>query len=333
MTNRNRLSPEAPYRPLKNVLIGTSLGEESDQVVRAGLAMARAAGAYVHLIHAAELKPLGYELGAGPTEREQIVQLSGELHRQVRRLGLDDSVLAEARVVVGAPNRVLAEAARQVNADLIVVGATGSGPFAAELLGSTADRVLRKALCPVLIVREGLQVPPRKVLAPVDLSTLSGDTLRCGLHLLAQLAGSGGVEVRAMHALSLLDALAVRQRTEGTPIEQVERNTAQELQRFVLENRAEAPFHVEPAVIRGEARTEILHSLEEHPFDLVILGTHGRGGLDRLVLGSVASTVARKAPCSVLVIPAEAALEEGIADAIASQAVPSWHQEPVTAGA
>lgn len=333
MTTRNRLSPEAPYRPLKSVLIGTSLGEESDQVVRAGLAMARAAGAHVHLIHAAELKPLGYEVGAGPIEREQIARLNEELRQQVQRLGLDDSVLADARVVAGAAHRVLPEAARQIDADLIVVGATGSGPFAAELLGSTADRVVRKALCPVLIVRKGLQVPPRKVLAPVDLSTLSGDTFRCGLHLLAQLAGSDGIEVCAMHALSLLDALAERQRTEGTPIEQVERNTAQELRRFILENRAGAPFHVEPAVLPGEARTEILRSVEENPVDLVILGTHGRGGLDRLVLGSVASTVARKAPCSVLVIPAEVALEEGIADAIETQTMPSWHREPAVAGA
>lgn len=55
-----------------------------------------------------------------------------------------------------------------------------SGPFAAELLGSTADRVLRKASCPVLIVRGELPVPPRRVLAPVDPSTLSGDSFRCG---------------------------------------------------------------------------------------------------------------------------------------------------------
>ena len=58
-----------------------------------------------------------------------------------------------------------------------------------------------------------------------------------------------------------------------------------------------------------------------------MLGTHGRGGLDRLVLGSVASTVARKAPCSVLMISPEAALEEGIADAVITQTEPAWHHE------
>ena len=230
----------------------------------------------------------------------------------------------------GPPHRILTEAAQQAGAGLIVVGAIGSGPFAAELLGSTADRVLRRAFCPVLVVRGELQVPPREVLAPVDLSTLSGDAFRCGLHLVAQMAGGGEIHVRSVFALSLLDALAARQRTGGTPLGQVERAAAEELRRFVRENRPEAPVHVETAVLPGEARIEILRELQEHPADLVILGTHGRGGLDRLVLGSVASAVARKAPCSVLVIAPEAALAEGIADAVETQAYPAWHQEPVS---
>ena len=95
----------------------------------------------------------------------------------------------------------------------------------------------------------------------------------------------------------------------------------------MLENRREAPVHVETAVLSGEARFEILRELEERPVDLVVLGTHGRGGLDRLVLGSVAATVARQAPCSVLLISPEAALAEGISDAVSAQTTPAWHSE------
>jgi len=326
MTTQNSLSPLIrSHRPLRTVLIGTSLGEESDQIVRAGLAVALAAGARIHLVHALEPLLAGFEVGAGPDlEREQIARREQELRRQVRRLGVGELELAGTQVRAGAPHQVITRAAQQIGADLIVVGATGSGPFAAELLGSTADRVLRKAACPVLVVRGGLQVPPRKVLAPVDLSPLSGDAFQCGLHLLAQLAGGGKVQVRVVYALGFLDALAVR-RAGGMPLEQVECAAAEELQRFVLENRPEAPFRVETAVLPGEARFEILREVEEHPADLLILGTHGRGGLDRLVLGSVASTVARKASCSVLVVPPEAALGEGIADAVETQTVPAWH--------
>jgi nucleotide-binding universal stress UspA family protein len=301
------------YLPLRTVLIGSSLEDESDQVVRAGLAVARSAGAQVYLVHAAPFEPplAGFEWGAGSEIfREQTATREEKLREQIERLGIGAGELAGTAVVAGAPHRVLSDAAGTARADLLVVGATGSGPLAAELLGSTADRVLRKALCPVLLVRGELQVPPRRVLAAVDLSTLSGDAFRCGLHLLAQITKGEAVQVRAVYSLNFLDALALQRERGASSSEEAERFSAEELRRFVQENRAEAPFEIETALLSGEARFEVVRELNEHPVDLVILGTHGRGGLDRLILGSVAATVARKAPCSVLMISPEAALGE-----------------------
>lgn len=316
------------FHPLQIVLIGSSLEAESDQVVRSGLAVARAAGARVQLVHAARIDPLliGMEAGLGPDfMREEIAARREELNQQIDRLGIGASELAGVAVQAGAPHQILTNVARRVRADLIVVGATGSGPFAAELLGSTAERVVRKAPCPVLLVRGELRVPPRSVLAPVDLSSLSGDAFRCGLHLLSQLSKGEEIGVRTVYAASFLDPVA-RQRQKAARItaEQAERSGAEELRRFALENRPAAPCQVETAVLPGEARVEILHELAEHPVDLVVLGTHGRGGLDRLVMGSVASTIARKSPCSVLLISPEATLAQGIADAVTEQTMPVW---------
>ena len=318
-------------RPLRTVLIGTSLEEESDRVVGAGLAVARAAGARVFLVHAMHIEPQLVNLQTGPAAAfaaEQIAWRQEELRRQIERLGIDESELAGAEVQIGAPHRVLAEAARTAAAGLLVVGATASGPFA-ELLGSTADRVVRKATCPVLLVRGELRVPPRRVLAPVDLSSISGDAFRCGIELLAQLVDGGKPEVRAVYAMSFLDSLALQRQKPGdeAAVEEAERHYAEQLRSFVLENRREAPFQIDTAILPGEARFEILRELEERPADLVVLGTHGRSGMDRLVLGSVAATVARKASCSVLLISPEAALAEGISDAVATQTTPAWHRE------
>lgn len=322
------------YLPaLKTVVIGSSLEDESDQVVRTGLAVARAAGACVYLVHAVRIEPLvfGSEAGLPPDfSQDQIAWREEALQRQIQRLGIAESELAGAAVQMGAPYRVLLDVARTATAGLIVVGATGSGPFAAELLGSTADRVMRTANCPVLIVRGELRVPPQNVLAPVDLSTLSADAFRCGLRFVAQLAKGSKVNVRAVYAMSFLDALALqRQKLGEIPSEQVERCAGEELSRFVLENRPEAVCRVESAVLPGEARVEILRELREHPVDLVILGTHGRGGLNRLAMGSVASNVARKAPCSVLLISPDTALGQSIAEAVLDRTTPAWHREPI----
>ncbi|HSG40877.1 MAG TPA: universal stress protein [Thermoanaerobaculia bacterium] len=326
------LSPLAcPQRPLQLVLVGTSLESESDQVVRAGLAVARAARARVYLVHGAEIQPplVGFEPGPNlALARELLAAREEKLRQQIERLDIGAAELAGKAVLSGAPHRLLTETAGKVGAGLIVVGATGSGPLSAELLGSTADRVLRKAACPVLVVRGELRVPPRRVLTPVDLSTLSGDAFRCGLHLLAQIATAGETDVRAVYALSFLDTLQRRKQGKISS-EELERYSAEELRRFVLENRpSDLPFEVETAVLSGEARFELLDELKEHPVDLVVLGTHGRGGLDRLMLGSVASTIARKAPCSVLLISPEAALAEAIGEAVTARTTPAWHREP-----
>lgn len=331
MTPESDLPMARAHRPFDTVLIGTSLGDESDRVVRSGLAVARAGGAKVYLVHAVPMEPLSLASELGPEFlRQQVAAAEDQLRQQIARLGISEAELAGAKVLSGAPHFVLIDAARTTGADLIVLGATGFGPFAAELLGSTADRVLRKAFCPVLVVRGELSVPPRRVLAPVDLSPLSGDAFRCGLHLLRQLVKDEEVELRVVFAQSFLDTLPLLQQ-QGADVSSaaLERHGSEELQGFVRENGPEAPFRVETAVLPGEARFEILHELDEHPVDLVMLGSHGRGGLDRLVLGSVASTVARKAPCSVLMISSEAALGEGIAEAVLARTTPAWGHEPV----
>lgn len=314
-------SPRAcPHRPLRTVLAGTLLDEGNDPVVRSALAVARAAGARIHLVHVMPAGPqlIGPETGLGEdVNLEMTAWCEEQLRAQIARLGIREAELAGAQIMAGNAHRVLVEAAQKAGADLLVVGATGSGPLAAELLGSTADRVLRKAPCPVLVVRGELRVPPRRVLAPVDLSSLSGDALRCGLDLLAQLDRCEEIEVQAVYAAGLDEPL---------------QSGREELRRFVLENHPEPPFEIRTDVLRGEARREILGELAEHPVDLVMLGSHGRGGLDRLMLGSVASAVARKAPCSVLLISPEAALGEGIAEAVLARTTPAWTREPAPVG-
>jgi nucleotide-binding universal stress UspA family protein len=285
--------PPLPH-PHRSVLIGTSLGEESDQVVRAGLAVARAAGAQVHFVHAVPEEPrlAGPESGLSEDLNGELAAwCERRLGEQVERLGIGRAELAAAEVLPGAPHRVLINAA--AGADLIVVGATGAGPLAAEHLGSTADRVLRKASCPVLLVRGELRVPPARVLAPVDLSPLSAELFRRGLQLLGQLAQQGGIGLRALYVARFL---------REPSFAEAQRQLGEELGRFVRDNGAGPPFTVETAVLLGEPWFEILRELGERPADLVLLGTHGRGGLDRLMMGSVAAAVARRAPGSVLLI-------------------------------
>jgi nucleotide-binding universal stress UspA family protein len=306
---------------LQTVLIGSSLKEGSDALVRTGAAVARAAGAKVYLVHVVPLEPMALALEAGWSEstvfQKEVDLHAAQLRDQAQRLGLHRDELAGLGVAIGPPHRVILDTARQIGADLIVVGAREAGALG-KLLGSTADRVVRKAVCPVLVVRGELPVPPRRVLLPVDLSELSADAFRCGLHFLGRIGAPA--EIEALYALD-------RDLPHEVTFEQGKRHAAWELEQVVAQYTEEAPAPVRTEVRQGEARAEILAEIERQETDLVILGTHGRSGFDRLLLGSIASGVLREAPCSVLTIPPAASLDEAIAEAVLEQTHPARHVE------
>lgn len=291
--------------PDKVVLIGSSLHAESDAVVRVGLAWARAAGARVHVAHAFA-PPLGY-VSAVRIATEMFLEMEAQrgreaLARQVERVGIAPDELAGQTVRSGPAHRVLCELAAEAGAGLVILGAIDER--FQRLLGSTADRVVRGAGRPVLIVRANSgdpAVPPARVLAPVDLSPLSGEALRTGLERLAELRGGapGGPEIEALFVLSPIQ----RQVSPQFTPEQVDRFAADELERFVATHVGGAAGRVRCAVRVGTPREEILAEAEARKPDLILLGTHGLGGVDRFVIGSVAADVVREAPCSVMVIP------------------------------
>ena len=280
---------------IRTVLIGTDLDSDSDALVSTGLQVARAAGAKVHLAFSFA-PPLVYlsELGAGVDDsalaREE--QQSREaLAEQARQAGIAEGELHGLTVRRGAPHRMLADLASEIGADLLIVGATAGGRLHRRL-GSTADRVLRRAHCPVLVVRGGLLVPPKKVLAPVDLSPLSAEAFGRGLDVLAGLGTAP--EVEALFVLSVLE----RQTSFDFTPEQIDRLAAEKLESFV-----EGHAGVERKVRTGNTLEEIFEEIASYRPDLVLLGTHGLGGFDRFAIGSVAADIAREATCSVLVVP------------------------------
>ena len=298
---------------LETILIGTSLTEASDPVVLSGVLLARRCGAKIHLAHA-YAAPMTYggapffpDYSLGDVLKAERAALQRQLDGQIARLGIDRTELAGIHLEVDPPHRHLIETAGKIGADLIVVGSTES-PRLAKVFGSTADRVIRKAACPVLVVRDELQIPLRRVLLPVDLSPLSAEAFEAGMRFLVWITDSAPLAVEALFVMTELDRQALSARTTEYEVEQL---ADQELHRFVNLHAAGTPWKVETLLEEGFVDTEILDRIEIWNPDLVILGTHGRSGFERFLLGSVASTVIRQGAGSVLVIPPKAARLEG----------------------
>jgi len=287
---------------LRTIVVGTSLSAVSDGIVRTGVAVARATGAAVWLVHVCAPAALPPEIRKGDSRRlgQQLEALRSALGEQARRTGLaalPDFHPDRLRLMVGSPPREILALAGAVKADLLVTGPVEGGALHHILLGSTADEVIRKAPCPVLLARSAADFPPSRVEIPVDLSPISAHAFRLGLGFLA---GIGGPPPRT-EVLFALNPLELEGSLQFTP-EQLKRMAAEELDRF-LASVAPSPVPFRRQITTDYPRGAILSALEDRQVDLAILGTHGRGGCKRLVLGSVASEVVRHARCNVLVVP------------------------------
>jgi nucleotide-binding universal stress UspA family protein len=294
-------------RRIRTVVVGVATLREPDPVLGAALALAARTGAALHVVHAFEVA--GYvleryrEMGYAACDPLRLFAegLQARLEGQVRALTRRGRVFCAA--VRGEPHRVLADAAERVDADLVVVGSTRRGALARTLLGTTAQRVLHGARRPVLVVHPPLRAPVARVLLTTDLSELSEVVHDAAVELVDGLFGGDTPALRSLlvsgHDHTLPPGMP------GGPGAAAEPS----LQRFLRERRPRVR-PVEPRVRVGEPSREIAAEAREWDADLLVLGTHGRTGAARVLLGSVAEGVLRAARCSVLVIPACAVADE-----------------------
>ena len=114
------------------------------------------------------------------------------------------------------------------------------------------------------------------------------------------LAAPGGDGILLLHAGEM--PVYYNGRLGPTQLAVIEENAARQLETWADELRAKVAVPVNTRLLYGSPGAAVIHVLDEDPtFDLVIVGSHGRSGLRRVLLGSVAEKVVRHAPCSVLV--------------------------------
>jgi nucleotide-binding universal stress UspA family protein len=145
----------------------------------------------------------------------------------------------------------------------------------------------------------------RSILLPTDFS----ECARHAVPYAAQLARLVGARVVCLHVVEpVVPAVGWTPIAEPLPVadvgEQLEDSAAAELPRFARCEEFEG-LDVEDVIARGEAASEIVRVAEERGADLIVISSHGRTGLGRILFGSTAESVVRHAPCPVLVVKPE----------------------------
>jgi nucleotide-binding universal stress UspA family protein len=294
---------------VQNILCPVDRSEISKTALQTAVALARwyRAGLRVLEVVAVPLQPL-------PMARPQVVGLTvevrGEIARELSRFLADanpEGIAADVAVEEGEIAQGILDAARDLPADLIVIGTHGRGGFERFTVGSIAEKVLRKAPCPVLIVPPHARstvrdrsAPYRRMLCAVDFSEAS----RKGVQYALSLAQESDATLTLMHVIdwpAYPDLPDTLRDFFGEHRERWVEERRRDLQALIPES-ARTWCHPDAHVVVGAPGREILRTAEERSAELIVMGVHGRGALDLAIFGSTAHQVVRSAPCPVLTV-------------------------------
>ena len=288
------------------ILVPTDGSDSARAALEHALDIAADQDAVVHVLNVADtnqpsLTRLGTQVvDALEEEGEEIVSAAAEL-------AAERDVTVSTHVVQGEPRETIVEFvtagaesddADGVAFDFVVMGAHGRRGLGEYILGSVTDYVVNRSEVPVLTVRAAddarATYPYTNVLVPTDGSVHA----RAAVELGAQFANRCG---GTLHLLSVMDELPEVADAETAPIpDQLEANIQEALDEDAATATQAGADDVETAITTGSVPREVLTYAEAEAIDLVVMGTHGRTGLDRHLLGSFTERVIRTSPVPVL---------------------------------
>jgi nucleotide-binding universal stress UspA family protein len=295
------------------ILLATDGSQEAETAAATAINVAKSTNSELHILTVGPGSP-SYDIRIPEVAEDLRRQAQEILDEQVKKIEQTGGEVAQVHLRLAEhhpgfehhPSDDVVRVAEEIGAGLIVLGSRGLGGMRRALMGSVSDSVVRHAHCPVLVLRGAPTSFPTKILVASDGSkdaelaaTSAADLARSTgseLHVVSVFPGSAYVhpyyEVRFPEAAERLRREALEERQEMLD-EQVER--------IRKAGKDVAQTHIR----MGEAAKEIVALAEEMGAGLVVMGSHGLGGIRRALIGSVSAAVVTHAHCPVLVVRQE----------------------------
>ena len=290
---------------IKRVLFATDFSACADRAMGYALALAGAWKAELSVMTVLELYP-----GMDPdyaVNKKYLDHLRGEATRRfetVQSRAKSAGQVITTRVEVGIPSQAVKTVADTTGADLLVVGTHGRTGLDHVLIGSTAERVVRTAPCPVLAVKaekdgasDALTASIKRIVVPIDFSSCSLDALEYA----TQFAKPFGAGITILHVLEPvaygLDFTLSHARESKQQREYLEKRLTV-LSACLTARGIRCDTILKP----GLPADSIASYATQQGYDLMIMGTHGRRGISHVLMGSIADAMLRHAPCPVLTV-------------------------------
>ncbi len=291
-----------------HVLFATDFSPCSAPAFRYAVEWAKVFNAQLTIFHGLSLQP-GLDIDAGIAQRyldeqrnvaqDHLAQLLAEARQQVPQTSIE--------IRAGLASTQICDVAREHKTDLIIIGTHGWTGFNLVLFGSVAERVIQRAPCPVLSIPDrspeettgmhSLTIQPRQMVLPIDFSDCSIDAYEYGVQM-AKWFDASLTLVHAIEPLSYsLDFSLTHPLEEKANRKKVEQRL-QALTAVLTEEGLSARYEL----MEKHSVEAILEAGSAQQADLLVMGTHSRKGLSRLILGSTTSKVLRHSPYPILTV-------------------------------
>lgn len=290
---------------LRSLLVPLDLTPSSDRVLGRLALLPLAPDARIALLHVVPGSlPYGEQRRAA---RDASKALASEVRHLRKQLPRQASI--EALVQSGAPAKVIAESAAELQAELIVMGRGSSRTLRDSLVGSTAERVLRQARIPVLVARLAPRATYYRPALALDLDEAAHEVVRMMLRVLPP----PRPRIEVIHAFDdpyqgfVYPSLSEQDAEDRE--DDLRTEATRQVNAAIIAALAKAKVPPEDApswktrVHYGSPRYIVEKAIRKSESDLLVLGTRGHAGAAYVFLGTVAGDLLRAAKCDVLVIP------------------------------
>jgi nucleotide-binding universal stress UspA family protein len=283
-----------PFKIPLHLLVGATGDESSVGALHLAAAIARRSGATVRVVTVNT--PFPHAVGVGDVTSPPMMDEENRRAAlgavKARLQNLPDAELWNVHAVVGWPGEAIVDEAERWPASLIVLG-KGSHHAWDRLFGpETAISVARRAQAPVLAVAPTARKIPTRVLAAIDFTKSSLNAAK----LAARLMSPTGTLI-----LAHVSAFDERTAPEGSMAQLYDTGAADKLEALRREIRRDTPRRVQTVLLTGEVVGQLVEHAGRERCDLIAVGGHHQGLVDRILLGSVRSGLLRSAECSVLI--------------------------------
>ncbi len=286
---------------LTTILAATDLSAPARHAADRAAWLARDHGAALTLLHVIAQRPLDdLRQWLGLAAEQQLEdQTRRELQALADALHAARQAAITPRLELGAVLDTIDRVADEVAAELVVLGARGAGFMRRLVLGTTAERLLRRTTRPLLVVREAAHEPYRRALLALDFSPWSAAVLAQARLVAPQarpvLFTAFQVPFEEKLRFAGVDAATVEH------YRQLARARATQQLHAAAQAAGLQPGDWEPCIVEGEASLKLVEQEQVLDCDLVVVGKHGQSAAEDLLLGSVTKHLLAEGQADVLV--------------------------------